>query len=566
MSPTGQSTSHDFDWIVIGSGFGGSTSALRLAEKGYSVAVLESGSRFEDDEFAKNTWDLKRYFFAPKAGLRGILRLTFFKHVTIVSGSGVGGGSLGYANTLYVPPKAFFEDPQWAGLADDWQAELAEHYAEAERMLGVVTYDEDDPADQVLKALGEHLGVQDTYGKTRVGVFLGEAGKTVQDPYFGGEGPARTGCTRCGRCMVGCPVGAKNTLRKNYLWFAEKLGVKVMAEREVMDIAPIGAPDGSEGYQITTERSGAWLRKQRKTFTARGVVVAAGALGTNKLLQNCRLAGGLPNISPRLGELVRTNSESILTVTLPEGAIGDMTKRVAITSSIYPDAHTHIETCHFGHDGGVMSLLYTVLVGDGTRTTRPLKWLAAMARHPVQAAKTFNPRGWSRNTIILLVMQTLDNAIALRPVKTRSGRYRLQTEQNDEKPNPTFIPVANQAAAWIAKEYGGIPQSAVMEALANIPSTAHILGGAVIAGSPETGVVDPRHRLFGYENLLVCDGSVIPANVGVNPSLSITALAERAMSLVPPAPERGIAEGPSSGHVSPVQVRRSGAAPEGASA
>jgi cholesterol oxidase len=549
VSPTGQSSPHDFDWIVIGSGFGGSTSALRLAEKGYSVGVLESGSRFEDDEFAKSTWDLKRYFFMPKAGLRGIFRLSIFKHVTIVSGSGVGGGSLGYANTLYVPPKAFFEDEQWAGLSDSWEAELAEHYAEAERMLGVVTYDEDDPADQVLKALGEHLGVGDTYGKTRVGVFLGEAGRTVPDPYFGGEGPARTGCIRCARCMVGCPVGAKNTLRKNYLWFAEKLGVKVMAEREVTDIRPIGAADGSEGYQITTERSGSWVRRQRRTFTARGVVVAAGALGTNKLLQNCRLVGGLPNISPRLGELVRTNSEAVLTVTLPEGAIGDQTKRVAITSSIYPDAHTHIETCHYGEDGDAMAMLYTVLVGDGTKGTRPLKWVAAMLRHPVQAAKTLNPRGWSRNTIILLVMQTLDNAIALRPVKTRSGRIRLQTEQDDSKPIPTFIPIANQAAEWIAKEYGGVAGSSLMEAVGNIPTTAHILGGAVIAESPSGGVVDSRQRVFGYENLLLCDGSVVPANVGVNPSLTITALAERAISLVPPAPERAIA------------VRQTGVAP-----
>jgi cholesterol oxidase len=379
-------------------------------------------------------------------------------------------------------------------------------------------------------------------------------GVTVPDPYFGGEGPARTGCTRCARCMVGCPVGAKNTLRKNYLWFAEKLGVKVMAEREVTDIRPIGAPDGSEGYEITTQRSGAWLRKKPRTFTARGVVVAAGALGTNKLLQNCRLVGGLPNISPRLGELVRTNSEAVLAVTLPEGAIGDQTKRVAITSSIYPDAYTHIETCHYGDAGDAMSLLYTVLVGDGTRVTRPLKWLAAMLRHPGHALKTLNPVGWSRNTIILLVMQTLDNAISLRPVKTRSGRIRLQTEQDPDRPNPTFIPIANKAAEWIAKEYGGVAGSSLMEAVGNTPTTAHILGGAIIADSPEQGVVDSRQRLFGYENLLLCDGSVIPANVGVNPSLTITALAERAMAHVPPAPERSIPA-----------VRRSGVTPEPAS-
>jgi cholesterol oxidase len=530
--------SHDCDWVVIGSGFGGSVSALRLAEKGYSVAVLESGSRFEDGDFAKSTWNLRRYFYMPKFGLRGIFRLSTFKDIAIVSGAGVGGGSLGYANTLYVPPKAFFVDPQWNALAPDWEAELAPHYAEAERMLGVVSYDQDDPADQVLKRLGEHLGVEASYGKTRVGVFLGEAGKTVPDPFFGGEGPERTGCVRCAQCMVGCPHGAKNTLRKNYLWFAERLGVRVHAETEVVDIKPLGAADGSEGYEITTERSGAWLRKRRRTFRARGVVLAAGALGTNKLLQRCRLVGGLPNVSERLGELVRTNSEAVLAVTLPEGAIGDQTKRVAITSSIYPDAHTHIETVSYGNGGDSMRYLYSHLTGNGNRLTRPLKFFGAVLRHPLRTLGMFNPRGWSRNTIILLVMQTLDNAIALRPTVTRRGNVRLQTEQDPEKPNPTFIPIANYAAEWIAKQYDGIAQSSVMESLANIPTTAHILGGAIISADAAGGVVDPRHRLHGYENLLVCDGSTVPANVGVNPSLTITAMAERAMTFVPHAPER----------------------------
>jgi cholesterol oxidase len=529
---------HESDWVVVGSGFGGSVSALRLAEKGYSVTVLESGSRYEDDGFAKNAWDLKRYFFMPKLGLRGIFRLSIFKDVSIVSGAGVGGGSLGYANTLYVPPKRFFEDPQWKGLTADWQAELAPHFAEAERMLGVVSVTGEDPADQVLKRLGEHLGVEDTYGKTRVGVYFGEPGTTVPDPFFGGEGPDRTGCVSCGRCMVGCPHGAKNTLRKNYLWFAEKRGVQVHAETEVVDIKPLGARDGSEGYEVTTQRSGAWLRKRRQTFRARGVVIAAGALGTNKLLQRCRLAGGLPNVSERLGELVRTNSEAIVAVTLPEGAIGDQTKRVAITSSIYPDPDTHIETVSYGNDGDAIGYLYSHMTGGGTKVTRPLKLLAASLRHPLRSLRLLNRRGWSRNTIILLVMQTLDNAIALRPIKGRFGGIRLQTEQDPEKPNPTFIPVANYAAEWIAKQYGGIPQSSVMESLANVPTTAHILGGAVIAGDPAQGVIDARHRVFGYENLLVCDGAAVPANVGVNPSLTITALAERAMTFVPPAPER----------------------------
>jgi cholesterol oxidase len=524
----------DFDWLVIGSGFGGSVSALRLAEKGYRVGVLEAGRRFEDGDLPRSTWDVRRYFYAPRLGMRGIFRLSAFRDVTIVSGAGVGGGSLGYANTLYVPPRAFFDDPQWSGLGD-WQVELASHYAEAERMLGVVTYDEDDPADQILKRLGEHLGVEDTYAKTRVGVFLGDAGKTVPDPYFDGDGPERTGCTRCGRCMVGCTVGAKNTLPKNYLWFAERQGAQVIAEREVVDVRPIGAPDGSEGYEVVTERPGAWLRRDRRTYTARGVVMAAGALGTNRLLQRCRLNGSLPGLSPRLGELVRTNSEAILAVTLPEGAAGDLTRRVAITSSIYPDPVTHIETVSYGHAGDAISLLYTALVGDGTRVTRPLKLVAALARHPLRALRLLNPVGWSRNTIILLVMQTLDNAIALRATPTRGGGVRLQTEQDPERPNPTFIPAANAAAEWIAEQTGGIPQSSIMEALANVPTTAHILGGAVIGADPGQGVVDSRQRAFGYENLLVCDGSVVPANVGVNPSLTITALAERAMALVPPA-------------------------------
>jgi cholesterol oxidase len=521
----------DCDWLVIGSGFGGSVSALRLSEKGHRVEVLECGRRFGDDDFAKNTWDARRYWWMPKLGFKGIFRLSTFKDVSVVSGCGVGGGSLGYANTLYRAREAFYGDPQWRSLAEDWKAELAPHYDEAERMLGVVDVTVDDPADQLLHAFGEHIGVEKSYAKTRVGVYFGEPGVTVDDPFFGGEGPPRTGCQFIGRCMVGCPVGAKNTLEKNYLWFAERNGVRIRPERTVTDIRPLGpAGTGRDGYEIVHERSGAWLRKDRQTVRARGVVVAAGALGTNRLLQTCKRNGSL-SVSDRLGELVRTNSEAILAVTLPDDKV-DITKRVAISGSIYPDPDTHIETVSYGRDGDSISLLYTLLVGDGTKVTRPLKWLAAMLRHPVKALKVLWPFGWSRRTIILLVMQTLDNAIALRPRRTLFGGLRLQTEQDPEKPNPTFIPVANQAAEWIAQRTGGIAQSSITEALMNIPTTAHILGGAVIAGSPESGVVDPRQRLFGYENLLVCDGSVVPANVGVNPSLTITALAERAMTFV----------------------------------
>ncbi len=527
----------DYDWLVVGSGFGGSVSALRLSEKGYSVGVLECGRRFADDEFPRSTADLKRYFWNPSLGMKGIFRLTTFKDVSVVSGCGVGGGSLGYANTLYVPPQAFFADRQWAEMAD-WETALAPHYAEAKRMLGVVENPYEDPADQLLRELGEELGVGDTYKRTPVGIFFGDedgAGKTVPDPFFDGEGPERTGCNLCGRCMVGCPHGAKNTLVKNYLYFAERHGARVMPERTVLDIRPLGSPDGRDGYEVESVRSGAWLRKERRVQRARGVIVAAGPLGTNRLLQRCRVKGSLPGISPRLGELVRTNSESILTVTVPEDYPDDLIKRVAITSSIYPDPHTHIETVTYGDDGDSMHYLYTLLVGDGTRVTRPLKLLTQILLHPKRLAQVMFPKRWSRRTIILLVMQTLDNAIALRPRRGPFGTFWLRTEQDPERPIPTFIPVANKAAEWFAKRTGGIAQSSVTEALFNIPTTAHILGGAVIARDPGQGVVDARQRVFGYENLLVCDGSAIPANVGVNPSLTITALAEHAMSHIPAA-------------------------------
>jgi cholesterol oxidase len=528
-----EAMTHDYDWLVVGSGFGGSVSALRLREKGYSVGVLECGRRFGDGDFPRSTWNLRRYFWAPRLGMRGIFRLSTFKDVAIVSGSGVGGGSLGYANTLYRARRRFYEDPQWSGLAD-WETALAPHYDEAERMLGVVAYDQDDHADDLLREFAREIGVEDTYAKTRVGVLLdGSPGERVPDPYFGGAGPDRTACLRCGRCMIGCPHGAKNTLVKNYLWLAERAGADVFPERMVVDVRPLGAPDGSEGYEVTTEHPGAWLRRRRRTFTARGVVFAAGALGTNRLLASCKLHGSLPRLSDRLGDLVRTNSEAILAVTLPPDA-PDIQRRVAITGSIYPDPETHIETVVYGDAADSMSALYTVLVGDGTRVTRPLKLAGAAARHPITFLRLFDPRGWSRRTIIVLVMQTLDNAIAFRARPTRRGA-RLQTEQDPERPIPTYIPVANEFAAWLARRTGGIAQTALMEAVANLATTAHVLGGAVIGADRSAGVVDARQRVFGYENLLVCDGAAVPANVGVNPSLTITALAEHAMSRVPPA-------------------------------
>jgi cholesterol oxidase len=528
----------DYDWIVIGSGFGGSVSALRLAEKGYRVAVLECGRRYRDEDFAESTWNFRRYYWMPKIGLRGIFRMTTFKDVFIVSGSGVGGGSLGYANTLYRARPAFFRDPQWGELGE-WESALEPHYETAQHMLGVTDYPLEGPADLLLKEYSEEIGVPETYKQTRVGAFFGEPGKEVPDPYFGGEGPRRSGCIGCGSCMVGCRYNAKNTLVKNYLWFAEKLGVEILPEREVIDVSPIGgqAGDGSEGYEVTSVRSGAWLRKRRSTLAARGVVIAAGALGTNKLLANCRHRASLPRISPRLGDLVRTNSESINAVTAPSDE-RDFAKSVAISSSIYPDPDTHVEVVTYGRRADSMSYLFTLLTGEGTRLTRPLLWLAQILRHPLRFLQLLWPFRWSRRTVILLVMQTLDNAIRLRPKRRLFGRgVRLQTAQDPDKPNPTFIPAADHVARWMAERTGGVAQSGINEAIFNIPTTAHILGGAAIGADRDHGVVDTHNRVFGYENLMVCDGAAVPANPGVNPSLTITAMAEHAMQHVPDAAE-----------------------------
>jgi cholesterol oxidase len=538
MNPTAVTTAgsgFDFDWLVIGSGFGGSVSALRLAEKGYRVGVLESGRRYRDEDFAKSAWQLRRFLWAPLLGLKGILRLSPFKDVFAASGAGVGGGSIVYANTLYRAKPEFFGNAQWGALAA-WDQVLRPHYATAERMLGVQTVPFDSAGQQLIRELAQHFGTESSFTRTPCGVFFGEPGRTVADPYFGGQGPARTGCTRCGACMVGCRVGAKNTLLKNYLWFAERLGVQILPEHQASDVAPLGAADGSQGYRVTTQRPGAWFAKGAKSFTTRGVVFAAGSLGTNELLANCRHGGSLPRISDRLGDLVRTNSESILVVRLPDDR--KTWNDVAISCSIHLDHDTHVEFVNYGRHADFLSLLYTVLVGRGSRVTRPLRWLGSIVRHPLQWLTTLWPVGWSRRMVILLVMQALDNAIALRARKRWfGGGYRLGTAQNRDKPNPTFIAAGNAAAAWLARHTGGIAQSNVLEALGNIPSTAHLLGGAVIGADAGSGVVDQHLRVFGYRNLLVCDGAAMPANPGVNPSLTITALAEHAMAQIAPAAE-----------------------------
>ena len=523
------SAKHDYDWIVIGSGFGGSVSALRLAEKGYKVAIVECGRRFADDEFAERMGQLRRSLWMPKLGLKGILRMTRFKDVMILSGSGVGGGSLVYAQTLYRAGPRFFE--KWREVSGD-AAELDAHYDEAERMLGVVTHPRRTPTDRLLIDVAAELGAPDSFHPTRVGVFFGEPGVTVDDPYFGGEGPARAGCIECGQCLLGCRENAKNTLPKNYLWFAERLGVEILPERTVAEVRPLGAEDGSDGYAVTSERTGAWLRKDRQTLTAGGVVVAAGALGTNLLLARCRQSGALPRISDRLGHLVRTNSESLTAVTVPEDR--GWSENVSITGSIFPDADSHSEIVTYGKGGDLFGLMFTLLTPDGTKLTRPLKLIGQILRHPMRFIRSTNIRGWSRRSLLTGVMQTLDNSMRLVPKRRLlGGGVRLQTQQDPEHPNPTFLPLANEVAQRIADKTGGVAQSWITEAALNTPVTAHILGGAVTAVDPARGVIDMDHRVFGYQNLLVCDGAAVPANPGVNPSLTITAMAERAMTAVP---------------------------------
>jgi len=523
INPVPRSTA---DVIVIGSGFGGSVAALRLREKGYRVTVLEAGQRFTDAALPKTSWDIRRFLWAPRLGLKGIQRISKVGQVVVLAGAGVGGGSLNYANTLYQPPEPFFRDPQW-GHITDWHAELQPWYHQARRMLGVVQNPTTTAADEVMRSVAEDMGVGHTFTPTPVGVFFGRAGALepgvrVPDPFFGGAGPDRTGCTQCGSCMTGCRVGAKNTLVKNYLYLAERAGARVVPDTTVVAVRPLS----TGGYAVDTVPTGSWSRRPTKTLTAPQVVFAAGTLGTQRLLHRMRHAGKLPRISRRLGALTRTNSESLLgaqthTVT------GDYSHGVAITSSFHPDEQTHIEPVRYGRGSNLMGLLQTVMTDGDGRVPRWLKALAVIAGNPRAFLRILTPYRWSERTIITLVMQTSDNSLT-----TYLKRGRLTARQGHGEPNPTWIPVGNEATRRVAEKIGGIPGGTLGE-LVNIPMTAHFIGGCTIGDAPETGVVDPYHRLYGYPGLHVVDGSTISANLGVNPSLTITAQAERAFSLWP---------------------------------
>ncbi|RJS46691.1 FAD-dependent oxidoreductase [Nocardioides cavernaquae] len=526
----------DYDVLVVGSGFGGSVTALRLTEKGYRVGVLEAGRRFADDDFAKTNWDVKNFYWAPRLRCFGIQRIRVLKNVVVLAGAGVGGGSLVYANTLYEPQTdAFFKDRQWAGIAD-WKQELTPHYDQAKRMLGVTLNPTVTAADEVLKKVAGKMGVGDSYHAAPVGVFFGrdgakEPGTLVEDPFFGGAGPARNGCLECGECMVGCRHNAKNTLVKNYLHLAEKAGAEVLPMTTVVGLRQ--REDGA--YAVEVAPTGKNGSRHRRTLTAREVVLAAGTWGTQELLHQMKMSGSLPHISDRLGHLTRTNSESICSASLNlrNRKDQDFHHGVAITSSIHPDERTHIEPVRYGQGSNSMSFLQTVMTDGGGRTPRPLRWLLAVLRHPLNfLALYLGIKDWSNRTIIALVMQTHDNSITVFGKKNWRGRIKLSSRQGHGEPNPTWIPAANEATRLMAEEIGGAAYGSTGE-IFDIPMTAHFLGGAVIGTSPEDGVIDAYHRVFGHTGLHVVDGAAISANIGVNPSLTITAQAERAMSLWP---------------------------------
>jgi len=537
---------YDFDFIVVGSGFGGSVSALRLAEKGYRVAVIEMGRRWTPQNLPRTNWSLRRWFWRPNLALHGFFNMRLFKHVTILHGCAVGGGSITYASTLLRPPDKVWDMGSWAGLSD-WKSEMPQHYDTASKMLGVVENNILGPADHLLKLAAANFEVGSTFYRTHVGIFQapeGEpGGKTFPDPYFGGDGPQRTTCNGCGGCMVGCRFGAKNTLDQNYLYLAEKHGARIFPETKVVDVKPLApARDGSNGYEVHTVDSLSWFGGNARRFTCHSIVFAASSLGSTELLFRLKAKRSLPAISDQLGKHIRTNSESLIGVRIP-GYRDDLSKGVAIGSGIYIDEHTHIEAVRYPSGSDAMSFLSTILTGGRPGTARILLWLKNLAtsflRHPIKTIRVLQPFGWARESIILLCMQALDSHIDMCWERPWFWPFRKSLVSRGEKV-PTYIPKANQFAEKFAHMAGGTPMSMIPEILFDVPGTAHCLGGCVIGDSPAHGVIDSQHRVFGYQNMYVCDGSVVAANLGVNPSLTITALAERAMSFIPPVPAREI--------------------------
>jgi cholesterol oxidase len=533
-----QGRQFDFDFIIIGSGFGGSVCAHRLTEKGYKVAVMEMGRRWNPEDLPHTSWSVHRWFWRPRLGLRGFFNMRFFRHVTIYHGCAVGGGSITYGATLLQPPAEVWSSGTWAGLAD-WNTSMPQHYGTAERMLGITENQILGPADYLLRSTAEIVGCSQTFYRTKVGIFQPSdmaAGQTHADPFFSQEGPPRSACIACGGCIMGCRYGAKNTLDLNYLYLAEKHGASVFPETKVVDVKPLhGAPNGENGYEVHTVRSTSWFAHAPQRFTSRAVVFSASALGTMELLFRLREKHSLPAISRQLGKHVRTNSESLIGARMP-GCTEDYSQGISIGSGVYIDAHTHIEAVRYPRGSDTMGLLTTVLTDGEAGSGRIALWarniLTSLLRHPIRSWRMAWPSGWARESVILLCMQALEGEIQMDWRRPWFWPFRKFLVSRGHKV-PTYIPQANQFARKFAEVAGGTGMSTLPEILFNVPGTAHCIGGCVIADSATNGVVDSQQRVFGYQNMYICDGSVIAANLGVNPSLTITALAERAMSFVP---------------------------------
>ena len=515
-------TSGDFDWIIIGSGFGGSVSALRLVEKGYKVLVIEKGRRFQPKDYPKTNWDLKRWMWMPKAGMKGLFSLRFFPHITIASGVGYGGGSLVYANTLPIPKDDFFEADSWGHLAS-WKDELTEHYETAHRMLGATENERITYVDRLMKSIAKDIGREECFHPTKVAVYFGKSGVTVPDPYFDGKGPDRTGCNSCGGCMIGCRFGAKNTLDMNYLWLAERAGLHVRTETIVKAVRPV---DG--GYTVEAEDSIPTFGKRSYKFKGKRVIFAAGVLGTMDLLLKMKNdRKGLPNLSDRLGEFVRTNSESLIAV-VSKNPDRDLSKGIAIGSIIHTDDHSHVEPVRYSEGSGFFRTMAAPHLEGQTLTGRFASLIKKTLTQPADIFKALTVKDYAKQTVIMLYMRSLDGTI-----RFKRGLLGQLTTELGEGPAPTAsIPEATELANRMAEKIDGVPLSMATESLLNIPTTAHILGGSCMGRNADEGVIDSEHRVFNYPGLYVIDGSAMSANPGVNPSLTITALAERAMSRI----------------------------------
>ena len=522
----------DFDVVVIGSGFGGSVAALRLTEKNYKVAILEAGKRFNDKDFPKTSWRLRKFLFMPRLGLNGIQRIHVLPDVLVLAGAGVGGGSLVYANTLYKPPASYFEDKQWRDITN-WDQELSPWYDQASRMLGVAQNPYFSASDKAMKQVADQMGVGHTFKLAPLGVYFGDGvGVKSKDPFFGGVGPDRSGCLQCGACMTGCRHNAKNTLPKNYLGLAESAGAKVFPEHTVTKVEQLA--DGS--WVVTARKSSAWFGKKRK-FTAANVVIAAGTYNTQKLLHKMKTTGVLPKISDYLGKLSRTNSEALTGSIMPKGGT-DFSKGSAITSSFFPDDHTHVEPVRYGKGSNFMGLLQTVMTDGEKIRDRRKQWLRQVVTKPSLLLKILDVRQWSERTVVALIMQNVDSAISVSSKRGLFG-FRLTSKNDSLTPNATYIPAANEVARRVAENNGGIAGGHIGD-LVNAPFTAHFVGGCVIGESIQTGVIDPYHRVYNYPTLHIVDGASVTANLGVNPSLTITAQAERAFSMWPNKGEKDL--------------------------